>query len=61
MKKIIIKFLLGDKFMPEMYLKQSGLTYSACVPLTKNKERIKNVNVTGDSRYIYQNKLQSWS
>ena len=61
MKKIIIKFLLGDKFMPEMYLKQSGLTYSACVPLTKNKERIKNVKVTGDSRYIYQNKLQSWS
>ena len=61
MKKIIIKFLLGDKFIPEMYLKQSGLTYSACVPLTKNKKRIKNVNVTGDSRYIYQNKLKSWS
>ena len=38
--------------MPEMYLWQSGLTYSTCVPLTKNEERIKNVKVTGDSRYI---------
>ena len=31
MNKIINKFLLtGDKFMPEMYLKQPGFTYSAC-------------------------------
>ena len=29
--------LAGDKFMPEMYLKQSGFTYSACGPFTKNK------------------------
>ena len=35
------KFLLvGDKFMPEMHLKQPGFTYSACRPFTKNKERI---------------------
>ena len=35
------KFLLGgDKFMPEMLLKQPGVTYSASGPLTKNKERI---------------------
>ena len=26
--------------MPEMYLKQSEFTYSACGPLTKNKEII---------------------
>ena len=33
------KFLLaGDKFMPEMHLKQPGFTYSACGPFTKNKE-----------------------
>ena len=31
MNKIINKFLLtGDKFMPEIYLKQPGFTYSAC-------------------------------
>ena len=41
MNEIIIKFLLkGDKFMPDMHLKQPGFTYSACGRFTKNKERI---------------------
>ena len=41
MIEIVNKFLLvGDKFMPEMHLKQPGFTYSACGPFTKNKERI---------------------
>ena len=41
MNETVNKFLLaGDKFMPEMHLKQSGFTYSACGPFTKNKERI---------------------
>ena len=32
------KFLLvGDKFMPEMYLRQSQFVYNACGPFTKNK------------------------
>ena len=40
MNEIVHKFLLaGDKFMPEMYLRQPGFTYSACGPFTKNKER----------------------
>ena len=44
MNEIVIKFLLaGDKFMPQMHLKQLGFTYSACGPLTKNKERIKKL------------------
>ena len=45
MNKIVNKFLLaGEKFMPEMHLKQPaalgkpGVTYSACGPFTKNKE-----------------------
>ena len=38
MNEIVNKFLLADdKFMPEMHLKQPGLTYSACGPFTKNK------------------------
>ena len=54
----ISKFLLvGDNFMPEMLLRQPGSTYSACGPLTKNKERILKVKQTGDSRYIYKNEL----
>ena len=32
--------LVGDKFMPEMHLKQPGFTYSACRPFTKTKDRI---------------------
>ena len=43
--------------MPEMHLKQPGLTYSACGPFTKNKERIKKLKGTGELGYIYQNKL----
>ena len=40
MNEIINKFLLvGDKFMPEMHLRQHQFTYSACEPLTKNRER----------------------
>ena len=58
MNEIINKFLLAeDKFMPEIHLRQSGFTYMACGPFTKNKERIKKIKETGDSRYIYQNEL----
>ena len=55
---IISKFLLaGDKFMPEMHLRQPGFTYSACGPFTENKERIQKFKQTEDSRYIYKNEL----
>ena len=44
MNEIVNKFLLaGDKYMPEMHLKQLGFTNSACGPFTKNKERIQNL------------------
>ena len=58
MNEIINKLLLvGDKFMPEMYLRQPGFTYSGWRPFTKNKEQIKKFKETGDLRYIHQNKL----
>ena len=58
MKEIINKFLLaGDKFMPEMHLKQPRFTYSACGPFTKNKEGIQKIKETGDSSYIHKNEL----
>ena len=55
MNEIVNKFLLaGDKFMPEMHLKQPGFTYSACGPFTKNKERIQKLEKnTGDTGYKY--------
>ena len=56
--EIVNKFLLaGDKFMPEMHLKQPGFTYSACGSFTKNKERIQKFKETGDTSYIYKNEL----
>ena len=58
MNEIVNKFLLdGDKFMPEMHLKQVRFTYSACGPFTKNKERIQKFKETGDTSYIYKNEL----
>ena len=58
MNNIINKFLLvGDKFMPEMHLRQPQLVDSACGPFTRHKERIKEFKRTGDTRYIYRNEL----
>ena len=58
MTEIVNKFLLvGDKFMPEMHLKQPGFTYNACGPFTKNKERIEKFMRTGDTNFIDKNKL----
>ena len=58
MNNIINKFLLaGDKFMPEMHLRQPRFDYSACGPFTRHKERIKEFKRTGDTRYIYRNEL----
>ena len=46
MNNIINKFLLaGDKFMPEMHLRQPQFVYSACGPFTRH------------TRYIYRNEL----
>ena len=58
MNQVVKKLLLaGYKFMPGMHLRQSGFTYSACGPFTKNKERIQKFKEIGHSRYIYQNEL----
>ena len=58
MNNIMNTFLLaGDKFMPEMHLRQPQFVYSACGTFTRHKERIKEFKRTGDTRYIYRNEL----
>ena len=58
MNKIINKFLLtGDKFMPELHLKQPGFTDSACGPFTKHCERIQKFRETGNLKHLYRNEL----
>ena len=58
MNEIVNKFLLaGNKFLPEIHLKQPGFSYSVCGLYTKNKERIQKSKETGDTSYIYKNEL----
>ena len=51
--------LAGDKFMPEMHLKQRGFTCNACGPFTKNKERIEKFMRTSNTDFIYRNELDN--
>ena len=58
MNEIVNKFLLaGDKFLPEMHLKQSRFIYSPCGPFAKNRERIERLLQTGNTDFIYKNEL----
>ena len=58
MNNVINKFLLaGDKFMPEIHLRQPQFTYSACGPFTKHEQRIQKFKQSGDTNYIYKNEL----
>ena len=44
MNNTINKFLLaGDRFMPEMHLRQPQFTYNACGSFTKHKQRIQSL------------------
>ena len=58
MNKIVDRFLLtGDKFMPELHLKQPGFTYSTCGPITKHCERIQKFRETDNLRHLHGNKV----
>ena len=58
MNEIINKFLLvGEKFMPEVHLRQPGFNYSACGVFTNNKGRIEKFIKTGNTDFIYKNEL----
>ena len=61
MNEVVNKFLLvGNKFTPEMHLKQPGFSYSACGPFTKNEERIEKFMQTGNTVFIYRNDLDKF-
>ena len=40
--------LTGDKFMPELHLRQPGFTYTFFKPFTKHREMIQIFKETGD-------------
>ena len=57
MNEIVNTFwLVGDKFLLEIHLRQPGFTCSACGPFTKNKERIEKF-MDGNTNFIYKNEL----
>ena len=74
MNNTINKFLLaGDKFMPEMRLRQLGFTYSACGPFYENELQKTNqkefrieklIKRKGDKLDVkwkaYNNSFNSW-
>ena len=44
MNNLINKFLLlGDKFMPEIHLRQPQFTYCACGPFTRHEKEFKSL------------------
>ena len=56
MNNLINKFLLaGDKFMPEIHLRQPQFTYSASGPFTRHEERIQKFKATGYTNYVFKN------
>ena len=58
MNKIINKFwLTGEKFIPELHLKQPGFTYSVCRPFTKDLERILKNREIGNVKCLYRNEF----
>ena len=58
MNEIVNKHLLvGDKFMPNLHLKQLGFTYSACGPFSRSKEGTEKFMQTGNTDFIYRNDL----
>ena len=56
MNEIVDKFLLtGNKFMPEMHLKQHRFSYTSCELFTRAKKKCKSLK-----RREIQNTLQKW-
>ena len=54
MNKINNKCLLtGDKFIPELHLKQKGFTYSICRPFTKNREKIQKFREISSLKHCF--------
>ena len=50
-------FLTGDKFVPELHLKQPRFTYSVCGPFTKHRERTQKFREASNLKHLYRNKL----
>ena len=49
--------LVGEKFIPELHLRQSGFAYSSCGPFIKHRKRIIKIRETSNLKHFCKNKL----
>ena len=49
--------MTGNKFMPELHLKQPGFTYVACGLFSKHHKRVPKFRETGNLKHLYRNEL----
>ena len=62
MNKIVDTLLLtGNKFTPELHLRQPRFTFSACGPFIKHRGRIKEFIERGNLKHIYKNELDKFA
>ena len=45
--------LIGNKFMPELHLRQPGFSFSACGTFTKHGKSIQKSRQTDDLMHLY--------
>ena len=50
--------MTADKFIPELHLKLTRFTYSACGSFTKHHERIQKFRESGNLKHLYWNELK---
>ena len=50
--------MTGDKFIPELHLKQPGFIYSACGPFTKYRERSQRFREIRNLKHVYRSELE---
>ena len=47
--------------MPKLDLRKAGLTYSACGPVTKHREKVQKFRETGNLKHWYRNEIgKAW-
>ena len=49
--------LTGNKFIPELHLKQPGFTYCACRSFNKYHKRIQTFRAASNLKHLYKNEL----
>ena len=55
--KLTKSLLTGEKYIPELNLKEPGFTYRAFEPFTKHRDRTQKIRETSNLKHLYRNEL----